>query len=94
MWRRRAEGRRAESSTGQHGALLGTRSFCDKSQPGLLTGQSLVRIYYFLRLACSGLCGCQAWGRVGSKPFANETLRFHSSLSPKVNQPLSFSSGL
>lgn len=63
MWRRRAEGRRAESSTGQHGALLGTRSFCDKSQPGLLTGQSLVRIYYFLRLACSGLCGCQAWGR-------------------------------
>lgn len=72
-WRRRlkAEGRRAEFSTGQqHGALLGTRFFCDKSQPGLLTGQSLVWIYDFLRLGCSGLSGLP---REGSKPLGAET---------------------
>ena len=30
----RAEGRRAESSTRRHGALVGIRSLCDRSQPG------------------------------------------------------------
>lgn len=70
--------------------LTGTRSFMIRASQGLWLGKAwLVRLYYFVCLACFGHIG---WLSRGSEPLGGKTLRFCS--SHIVSPPLSFSPGL